>query len=191
VTLPSALIGRRSALIALASTFLLTVLFVATLIFWLIGSANEEASENLADLARFRAETAARPQVERALAALRAQAANLPIFVHGESDALAQASLQSDIKSIVERAGGEVRSAFALPPTSEQGLDLISVQYDVTVPATKLHELTYAIETHLPYLFITAADVTAPRTWPTDPKAPEPQLEMRWTVSAYRWSGAL
>jgi len=188
MTLPAALLGRRSALIVLASAILLVVLFIATLIFWLIGGANEEANENLADLSHFRAEAAARPQVERALAALRAQAANLPIFVHGESNALAQASLQSDIKAIVERVGGEVRSAFALPPASERGLDLVSVQYDVTVPATKLHELAYVIETHLPYLFITAADVTAPQTWPTDPKSPEPQLEMRWTVSAYRWS---
>jgi len=190
MTVPAVLFGRRSALIALTSTGLALLLLIGTILYLIIGGVNEEASENRADLSRFRAEAAARPQVERAYSALRAQATNLPTFARGENDALAQSSLQSDIKAMVERAGGEVRSAFALPPSKDHDLDLVSVQYDITVPATHLRELAYALETHLPYLFVTAADVTAPQTWPTDPKAPEPQLELRCTLSAYRWSGA-
>lgn len=191
MTVPAALFGRRSALIALGSAGLLLLLLLGTFIYLIAGGASEEARENIADLSRFRAEAAARPQVERAYATLRTQAANLPTLAHGENDALAQSSLQSDIKAMVERAGGEVRSAFALPPSKDHGLDLVSVQYDIAVPATRLHELAYALETHLPYLFMTSADVTAPQTWPTDPKAPEPQLELRCTLSAYRWSGTL
>jgi len=190
MTVSAVLLGRRAALTALAAAGILATLLVAALVYLIIGSESEETRENLADLARFRAETVARPQVAHALSSLETQAASLPIFSHGESDTLAQATLQSDIKKMVEGAGGEVRSAFALPPTKEHGLDLVSVQYDVTVPATRLHDLAYELETHLPYLFLTSMAVTAPQNWPTDPKAPEPQLELRWTVSSYRWSMA-
>jgi hypothetical protein len=190
MTIPASFFGRKSALLALGTASLTVVVLLAFTLFVIVGSANEEADENHADLARFRAETAARPYVEKALAALRAQAANLPSFAHGDSDALAEARLQSDVKAMVEHSGGEVRSAFALPPSHEHGLARLSVQYDITVPATHLHELAYAVEAHLPALFIMQSDITAPQTWPTDPKAPEPLLELRWTVSAYRSSGA-
>jgi hypothetical protein len=187
---PESLLGRRAALTALAAACLIAIFGIGLVFLLLVAGARSEAQDNLADLGRFRAEVASRPLVEHALAIVRSQASSHPAFLHGDSDALVQASLQSDVKAMVEAAGGEVRSAFVLPPTPDHGLDLVSVQYDLMLPVTRLHDLAYAIETHTPYLFVTAAELSAPQNWPTDPKAPEPELELRWTIAAYRWSPA-
>jgi len=190
MTVPDFLLGRRAALAALAAAVVVVLLLVSVLAISFLAQGDEESRESIHQLALFRAEAAARPEAERALQLARLQAASLPYMLQGESATLAQASLQNDVKTMVERSGGEVRSAFALPVTPEHGLDLVSVQYDVTVPATKLRDLTLALETHLPYLFVSAAEITGPQSWPSDAKAPEPQFEIRWTVSAYRWSGS-
>jgi len=55
----------------------------------------------------------------------------------------------------------------------------------------KLRDLIYAIETHTPYLFVDDADIVAQQDWQTgDPQPTNPQLEVRWTIRGYRWSGA-
>lgn len=187
MTIPDFLLGRRAALAALALGATAAVAAIALAGAWLLSGADTQ-SDRLHELALLQARAESRPQVERALSVLRLQAASHPALLRGESDAIVQAALQSDIKSLVEADGGVVRSAFALPAVAADGLTLISVQYDITVPITKLRQLTYGIESHVPYLFVSAVDVTAPAAWPADPKAAEPRVEMRWTVSGYRWS---
>lgn len=189
MTVPDFLLGRRAALTAL---LLGAVVFLALVVggySLLLGFTDVSVEDRLHQLALLKGQAAARPQVERALAALRLEAAAHPSLLHGESDTLTQATLQSELKTLVEADGGEVRSAFALPTVEDNGLALISVQYDIIVPVTKLRHLAYGIESHLPYLFISGADVTAPQSWPADAAAPAPSVEVRWTISGYRRSG--
>jgi DNA-binding transcriptional MerR regulator len=184
MTVPGILLGRRAALIA-AGAVLAVALGSA---FWTFSAAfsADDRAERIQRLARLQAEGTALPKVEQALAALRAQARAQPATLQGDSDALALSALQGELKSMIETSGGEVRSSYALPTASENGLAVLSIQYDVTLPVTKLRELLYAIESHIPYLFLSSVDISAPQSWPSDPKAAEPRIEARWTVSGYR-----
>ncbi len=190
MTVPAFLLGRRAALAALLLATAAILSLAAAGYGFAAGSTDAPAADRLHQLGVLKGEAAARPDVERALAALRLQAAAHPSLLRGESDALTQAALQSELKTLVEADGGEVRSAFALPAVAQNGLTLISVQYDITVPVTKLRRLAYDIESHLPYLFVSGVDVTAPQSWPSDPKAAAPRVELRWTISGYRRSAS-
>jgi hypothetical protein len=186
MTIPAILFGRRAAITAAALS--LAVMAAAAFgAYWLVfGGDGDSADDTVRRLAVLRAQAAALPQVEAALTALRVQAEAQPGLLQGESDAVSQSAMQSDLKSLIEANGGEVRSAFALPPDAADGLALLSVQFDLTLPVSKLRGLIYAIESHVPYLFLSAVDIAAPQAWPSDPKAAEPRVEVRWTVSGYR-----
>ncbi len=184
---PAFLLGRRAALIALVlgtTTVALLLALAMTTLFH--GSLDPDTDVQI--LARLRAQAAARPQAERALATIRAQIATLPSLVRGETGALAQAALQGDLKAIAEANGSEVRSALPLPVVTEHGLERLSIQYDLVVPASKFRAFVHAIESHAPYLFVSSVDLSAPLSWSTDSKAPEPKFEVRWTISGYRRS---
>jgi hypothetical protein len=103
---------------------------------------------------------------------------------------LAQAQLQSAMKTIIESNGGVLLSAQILPPESVKGFDVVAIQYDLTLPLSRLRNLLYGVETHTPYFFINEADILMPANWyPDNAQAPDPTLELRWTVHAYRWNG--
>ena len=188
MTLSRELTGRTAALAALAFAVALggAVLFLA--LAFLYSGQREEANENLRQLAVYKGEIDAKPEVERAYASLKARVAAMPGVLHAEGGAPAEAQVESQLKEIVESSGGEVRSAQAMPTSSSNGFEIVSVECDLTVPASRLRDLLYAIETHRPYLFIETADITAPLSW--DPKSnAEPSYEVRWGLRAYRWKG--
>ncbi len=189
MTIPAFLLGRRAALGALALCVAAVLALAAGIFLWTL-RGSDAPDENIRILARLRAQAAARPAAERALAETRAQANTLPSLLRGDSTALAQAALQSDLKAIAEANGSEVRSALLLPVAGEHGLERISVQYDLMVPASKLRALAHAIESRVPYLFISSIDLAVAQGWPRDPKAPEAKFEVRWTVSGYRLGAA-
>jgi len=56
----------------------------------------------------------------------------------------------------------------------------------LTVPQSHLRHLLYAVETHTPYLLIDEADISASPDG--QPQNHDPQIEIRWTVHAYRGS---
>jgi hypothetical protein len=121
---------------------------------------------------------------------LSASAATAPGLLSAGSAALAQAQLQSAMKSVIEEHGGVLLSAQILPPDPVHGFDAVAIQYDLTVPLSRLRGLLYAVETHTPYLFIAEAEMQMPANWsPDNAQLPDPALELRWTVRAYRWSG--
>jgi Type II secretion system (T2SS), protein M subtype b len=186
MNVPAYLLGRRAALSAAALLCLVIVLALAGAAWLLLYSGEPSSDEAIRQLALLRAEARALPKMRAAAAALRAEAQAQPGLLQGESDTLAQVALQNDLKSLVEANGGEVRSAYALPATAENGLSRISVQYDLTLPVNKLRSLAYAIEARTPYLFLSAIDVAAPRSWPTAAEIKDHTIEVRWTVTGYR-----
>jgi len=150
---------------------------------------NERIGAALKRLAVYRAQTATRPQLEKRLKAMESTAASLPGLMKTENASIAAAQLQGDIKAFVERNRGEVRTAQILPVTSVNGFEKIAVRNELTIPITSLRDVVYAIETHLPYYFIETMVINGPRDWPQDiDKAPEPRLNINWTVQAFRRS---
>ncbi|MGA7676316.1 MAG: type II secretion system protein GspM [Rhizomicrobium sp.] len=188
--MPSFLRGLRGAFFALGGAFavflLIVVLpFLATLI-----AQRDDIADSKAQIETAQAELALKPELEEQFRALSASAATVPGLLSANTAALAQAQLQSDMKSIIDANGGVLLSAQILPPVTMRGFDVVAIQYDLTLPLSRLRSLLYAVETHTPYFFIDEADVQMPPNWrPDNPQMSDPTLEVRWTVHAYRWSG--
>lgn len=190
--IPESWLGRQAAMRAavIAGVVLFLVIGIPVgAAFWAEHSETEDA---LSQLALYRAEMGLKPKLEAELTAVQAQAASGTGLIVADDSALAEAQVQREMKSLVENNVGEVRSSQVASKKPAGGLEEISIQYDLSVPITRLNPLLYAIETHTPYLFIDHATISGGLAWqqpqPTGRKQPEPKLEVRLTVRAYRWS---
>ncbi|MBL6854209.1 MAG: hypothetical protein ISQ86_12545 [Alphaproteobacteria bacterium] len=190
MNVPAFLLGRPAALSAAVTGAGVIVVLVVGVFLTALSAMEGSRQDDLDQLAQLNARAADIPRLKQALTTERLQAKALASLVAGDNEAGAQAALQREIKSLVEANGGEVRSSLVLPSQRVQGLSAISVQYELSLPVTKLRDLSYAIENHAPYFFISDANVSAPQSWPTDAKGPTPHIDVRWTVRAYRWSSA-
>ena len=183
----TALKTRAAALAALAAAFALFGIVVVTPVVAAFSAQSDDTGDALQQLGRYRAEIAAKPALEAALRDLNRKGASVPGVVEGESVALAQAQLQSQIKTVVETSSGSVRSMQILPVTQKAGFDVIAVQCDLAIPQNKLEALAYAVAAHAPYLFVDEASITAPPADLDSPQARDVMLDVRWTVHGYRW----
>jgi general secretion pathway protein M len=129
-------------------------------------------------LQRYRALAEQRPRLAERLAEQEERAAAAAGYLEGPSDALAAAQLQDRVKSVVEAAGGELRSTQILPAEALEG-DLgfrrttIRVQIAVTIEG--LASILYELETGQPYLLID--DVTVRQERVRRRRRSEPESE--------------
>lgn len=190
VDIPPIFLGRKAAITALLLAVMMVVVFAVVPFCAAFYAQREEISASLHKLAYYQAEIAERSSREAEFKSVIQRGSTSPSLFPGESASLAQAKLQGDVKDIVESNGGEVRSALIIPNAPAKMIDTVSVQYELSVPITRLKDLTYSIESHMPYLVVDHISIMAPLNWSnTDPKAPEPRLQVRWTVSGFRWAG--
>jgi hypothetical protein len=190
MAVPGYLQGRRGAFIALGIAVVLVLIVIGLPIALLFVGQMQDIRESKRAIADYQVEIAQRPQLEDRLEALRQSAQSVPGLLTGSNAALAQAQLQSDVKGLIERNGGTLLSAQLLPPTKANGFDVVSISYDMTVPLGRFRSLLYAVETHTPFYFVNDADFIMPANWrPGNPQDPDPAMEVRWTLHAYRWSG--
>jgi hypothetical protein len=192
--IPQFLLGRKAALTALFGLMALVLLLVVAPIGASFLALHDETTDTLNQLALYRSELGSRPQLEKVLADIRQRAASGTGLIVADDSALAEAQIQREMKAIIESNAGEVRSTQVATKKRIRGLEEITVQYDLSVPLTRLSSVLYAIESHTPYLFIDHADIATPMGWPPQAGASakrqiEPNLEVRCTVRAYRWSG--
>jgi general secretion pathway protein M len=174
----------------LAAMFVAGFLLVVQPVLDAFADQDAEIAQSKLLLAAYESRIASQPLVEERLAELKLREASATGVIAGNSAELAAANLQSIVKTLVENEGGQVRSAQNLEPLRANGFERIDVQYTVSVPMTRLKDTTYKLETNVPYLFLDGIDMHAPEGWqsegaPYDP----PNLEIRWTVRAYRWVG--
>jgi hypothetical protein len=190
MSVPGFLRGRRGALLALGALVCLFLVLVTLPVTALFRSQAEDRRDALAQLAAYRAEEAERPELEARLAALQEGAKSVPGLLTASSADLAQAQLQSEMKELIDRSGGSLLSAQLLPPTKVKGFDSVAIEYDLTIPVSNFSSLVYAVETHVPYYFVDSADFVMPPNWRPNSPNQDPNLEMRWTIHAYRWRGS-
>jgi general secretion pathway protein M len=191
MTIPPSWKTRQGALVAagIASAALLLIVVLLGLV--IFGGQSQDTADEVHELAVYRAQVALRPQLEEQLKALKLQAAATPGLIGNDNAALAQAQLQDEVKAIVVANQGEVRTAQVVPASTVDGFQVIAIQYDLMIPMARLRDLTYAIESHTPYLFIDEADIVSNQDFQSgDPQTANPMMELRWTIHAYRWSGA-
>lgn len=151
---------------------------------------HEQRDRSLRLISAYKNIVESRPTLEAELATLEQQRRSASGLIEGDSAALAAARLQNEIRTIVERHGGEIRSTQNLPVSTDSSFEKIDIGCDLSIPMTGLKSVIYQIETHTPYLFIDKVDIRMPENWqPADENAIAPKLEVRWVVSGYRWVG--
>ncbi|MEJ0042262.1 MAG: hypothetical protein WDM81_08610 [Rhizomicrobium sp.] len=130
--------------------------------------------------------------VEARLAELKNHESSAAGLIDGGSAELAAANIQKPGQGADrKRKPGQIRSAQNLPPQTEGGFQRIDIQYDVSIPddPAEKHRLSHRDRHALS--FLGGIDLHAPESWESygvlsDP----PNLDVRWTVRAYRWMGA-
>ena len=94
MTLSNALYSRTAALAALGAAMATFVAVLGLALFLFIAFEQDETADSVQQLAAARAEAAARPQVEGAMARLKAQTASMPGLIHGARGAQAAAPVR-------------------------------------------------------------------------------------------------
>jgi general secretion pathway protein M len=181
---------RRIGSLALLIAIVLAVGVIAVAGFVLAGQMRSEATdEDLMRLARYEAEIAARPQLEKELRALRERESSMPGLVGGENAAVAGARLQSQLQSLIESSGGTIRSTQDLPATRRPGFEQVNVACEFTLPLGRLKDLLYGIDRATPYLFVDNAVIQAGDDSGNPDHSSSSKLTLRLTVHGYRVAG--
>lgn len=179
--------GRKPALLALGVAALAILILIAVPFYLLFAAQSEDRDAMLRQLALYHAKVAQRSALADELRNLQAMARGAPGLIKTSSADLAAAQIQTDLKNLVHANTGEIRTAQTAPVVKTGGFETIAVAYDLTVPLSHLRALTYAIESHTPYLFLDNVEISAPQAAGSATQS-EPTLELRWTVHGYRWA---
>jgi general secretion pathway protein M len=164
------------------------LIFAPVLVAYRDGETSIEQSKEL--LERYQALAEQRSLLADRLAEQQERAASAAGYLTGPSDALAAAQLQDRVKSVVEAAGGELRSTQILPATRLEGnlgfrRTTLRVQFVVTIQG--LETTLYELETGQPYLIIddvTVRQERIRRSRRDDPKS-EPVLNVSFELFGY------
>jgi hypothetical protein len=176
--------GMIAVLAALAAT-LLILIFVP--LFSIVFESNTKINELTHRISDYRAMSSTIPVLETELRRGRIEAAQVPTFIFSENPELAAAQLEVAMKNIVQTNDGHIQSARIFPPSTESGLNTVSVQYDFSIASDHFQNLVYAIETHIPYFFVD--DVTIHGNGaasPTSGAARPESVEIEWTIHAFQ-----
>lgn len=179
----------RSRLLALTILAALTIL-VGFAVIWpveiIFSNKSDEVRRAHLMLANYRAVASLRPNLESQLAELQKQSKSIPGLVAENALAAATAKIQGDVRSMIQSQGGQIRSTQNLPPATVNGFDKIDVRYDFAIPTNRLRELIYLIDTHVPFLVIDAVQMrVSENSQVNNPSTPPPNMDVRWTVTAY------
>ena len=154
---PGSLLSRTLAVVLLGVALLGGWRLVAAPLL----AAHQENERGIEDaqalLQRYRALAEQRPALAERLAEQEERAAAAAGYLEGPSDALAAAQLQDRVKSVVESAGGELRTTQILPAETledQLGFRRTTIRVQIVVGIEGLAATLYELETGLPYLLI-------------------------------------
>lgn len=147
--------------------------------------------DGAAALARFRQAGAKLPRLAAEHDALKQLLASQSGFLKATSDPLTAAEMQSRIKSVIDREGGELKSTQILPARDEGGFRKVAARVEWVGSTEALARIWYAMESGAPFLFIDDFDIEG-RPVPHKEKSAPPliMLDVRFEVSAYARAAA-
>jgi general secretion pathway protein M len=154
---PGSLLSRTLAVVLLGIVLLGAYrLVIAPLVTtYRDGQSRIEQAKEL--LQRYEALAEQRSLLADRLAEEQERAASAAGYLTGPSDALAAAELQDRVKSVVEGAGGELRSTQILPAEeleADLGFRRTTLRIHFIVTVEGLEKTLYELETEQPYLII-------------------------------------
>lgn len=80
-------------------------------------------------------------------------------FLRGTNPGVIAADLQTKLTSMVQAAGGRVRSIRTLPAKTDDQIRFIGAQVELSGPIRAITQMVYSVENATPYLFIAGAAV--------------------------------
>lgn len=105
-------------------------------------------------LARFERQAAARSGLEERLESLRALVAEQGQYLDDATYAVAAASLQDNVKAIVEGQGGELQSIQTMPSAANDESRRVAIRVQSVMSVEPLLYTIHQLESGVPYLFI-------------------------------------
>jgi hypothetical protein len=183
--------SRGGALAGAAAIAVFAVLLISLPLVLLFHAQNARIQSAMWELGRSRAQAAIEPVLRKRVAELRQRAATVHGAIPKGSGALAQSQLQQVLESFATQTGASIRSSQMLSPTTRHGFETVAIQYELAVPMSKLQDLAYAIETHVPYLFLDQIQISGTESGQSNTTTSrDPLLNVGWNVTAYRRSSA-
>jgi general secretion pathway protein M len=187
---PGSGLSRTLAVVILGIALLgaYRLIFAPLMIAYQDGETTIEQSKEL--LQRYQALAQQRSLLADRLTEQQERAASAAGYLQGPSDALAAAQLQDRVKSVVEAAGGELRSTQILPAEQledDLGFRRTTLRINFIVTIEGLETTLYEIETGQPYLIIDDVTVRQERVRRrrNDPEK-EPVLDVSLKLFGYR-----
>jgi general secretion pathway protein M len=186
---PGSLLSRTLAVvllgIALLGAYRLVIAPLVTA--YRDGQSRIEQAKEL--LQRYEALAEQRSLLADRLAEEQERAASAAGYLTGPSDALAAAELQDRVKSVVEGAGGELRSTQILPAEeleADLGFRRTTLRVHFVVTIDGLEETLYELETGQPYLIVDEVTVRQERARRrrNEPQA-QPMLDVSLELFGY------
>ncbi|MBK8182870.1 MAG: type II secretion system protein M [Candidatus Competibacteraceae bacterium] len=118
----------------------------------------EQQTNRLAQLERI---TASRDRIQQSITRIQQDRNAAAQYLPQSAPAVAAAELQQRVKSVVEAAGGTLRSTQVAPPAEESGAIKVAVSVSLTGDTESLQKILYELEAQTPLLFVDNLDVTA------------------------------
>lgn len=104
---------------------------------------------------------ASREPIQQLMAKLAQDKGLTAQYLPQSAPALAAAELQQRIRSVVEAAGGTLRSTQALPPVEEGNTVKVAVSVTLTADTDNLQKILYDLEGQTPLLFVDNLEISA------------------------------
>ena len=152
-------VGRLAAVALLAMTVTAAYLLAVAPLLDSYRRTGEAIVETRDLLVRFDRQAAARSQLEEQLAALRELVARQGHYLDGTTYAVAAASLQDNVKAIVETQGGEIQSIQTMPSQANDDSGRVAIRVQSLMVVDSLLYTIHRLESGAPYLFIDNLEV--------------------------------
>ena len=152
-------VGRLAALALLAMTGAAVYLLAVGPLIDSYRRNGEAIVETRELLARFERQAAARTRLEGRLEALQELVARQGHYLDGTTYAVAAASLQDNVKAIVETQGGEIQSIQTMPSAANDDSGRVAIRVQSLMTVEPLLYTIHRLESGAPYLFVDNLEV--------------------------------
>ena len=148
--------------------------------------ANAARIETLAlQFSQFSRAGAGITRLQREIDRLRATETGGGDFLAAAAPAIAAASLQRDLKAMIEAGGGELISSQALPGRADEAQPRVTIQAELRVDMAALRAALYQLMIHRPLLFTDKIMIQRRNLSPGRRDRAAGLLEVQLEVSAY------
>jgi general secretion pathway protein M len=179
-------VSRAAALTLLAFMVGAAYLVLVAPVIEAYRSTGEATRHALEQLARYEQISRTTPNRKAQLERLAQRQARSGIYLAGETDALAAATLQEDVGAKIERNGGKLRSIQILPVKTDGDFKQVSVRVQLTATLGSFARILHALESGKPYVFIDNLDVKNRRARKASKdQQDDPELIIRFDLYGY------